>query len=294
MRGDIMFKFFYSKKGFTLTELLICVIILAIISGVAVPIFDKKQKKQKVEECIRNCQLIESTIKEVMYGMVDNGKKQEYFVEDTIWQKSSPTYGRIKDRGESHFGCEKYQSSITGVTYSKKCCILLSTSFANGTGSIATITGGCIRAEDRESTKTHLKRINYDGFTDDSDDYFHSGENRYLHAIYGGSTNEFYTYLGFALTNVASECVTIGNIRGGYRYNSSLSYSDGCKYGAFLKKKALADKPLTDYLANGEIPICPFEKGQYYVYYILFDGTVICGCKKCLKAKYDYGYTELT
>lgn len=75
---------------------------------------------------------------------------------------------------------------------------------------------------------------------------------------------------------------TLGDLRGGYRPNSNQDYEEGCKNGYHLKKKKLADVKFYKYLANQEIPVCPFEdKTNDYYYYIFEDGTVLCSCPEC-------------
>ena len=49
-----MFKFLKSKKGFTLVELMIVVVIMAILVAVAVPVFSAVTKNAKAKTCIGN------------------------------------------------------------------------------------------------------------------------------------------------------------------------------------------------------------------------------------------------
>ena len=78
-----MFKFLLSKKGFTLTEIFTVVVIIAILAAVAVPIFSSSVKKQKQNECQNNRTIISTAVEQVMYGMIDNGKKQESIKDET-------------------------------------------------------------------------------------------------------------------------------------------------------------------------------------------------------------------
>ena len=77
---------------------------------------------------------------------------------------------------------------------------------------------------------------------------------------------------------------TMSDLRGGYRPSHINEYNEGCDQGYFLKKKRLENVEFYKYLANEEIPICPFsdpDKDEIYYYYIFEDGEVICSCPKC-------------
>lgn len=53
-----MFKFMKSKKGFTLVELMIVVVIMAILVAVAVPIYSAVTRNAKTKTCAANCREI--------------------------------------------------------------------------------------------------------------------------------------------------------------------------------------------------------------------------------------------
>lgn len=72
-----MFRFLNSKKGFTVVELAVALIILGILCAIAIPVFGAGLKKQKQNECANQRTVIATAFEQVMYGMVDNGKKQE-------------------------------------------------------------------------------------------------------------------------------------------------------------------------------------------------------------------------
>lgn len=57
-----MFKFLKSKKGFTLVELMIVVVIMAILVAVAVPIYSAVTKNARKKTCIANQREIQSQI----------------------------------------------------------------------------------------------------------------------------------------------------------------------------------------------------------------------------------------
>lgn len=57
-----MFKFMKSKKGFTLVELMIVVVIMAILVAVAVPIFSAVTKNARTKTCVSNMREIVSQL----------------------------------------------------------------------------------------------------------------------------------------------------------------------------------------------------------------------------------------
>ena len=69
-----MFKFMKSKKGFTLVELMIVVVIMAILVAVAVPIFSAVTKNARIKTCAANRREIVSQVYGLLMGNID-GKK---------------------------------------------------------------------------------------------------------------------------------------------------------------------------------------------------------------------------
>ena len=57
-----MFKFLKSKKGFTLVELMIVVVIMAILVAVAVPIYSAVTKNARKKTCLANQREIQSQL----------------------------------------------------------------------------------------------------------------------------------------------------------------------------------------------------------------------------------------
>ena len=72
----MLYKFLRSKKGFTLTELMIVVTILGILTAVAIPLFSGLLRKQRQNDCENQRVVIEAVVKQAMAGLLDNGKKQ--------------------------------------------------------------------------------------------------------------------------------------------------------------------------------------------------------------------------
>ena len=70
-------KFLNSKKGFTLAEIMIVVVIMGILSAVAIPTYIGVSKNRKIDDCTMNRLTISTVVQEAMNGMLDNGKKQD-------------------------------------------------------------------------------------------------------------------------------------------------------------------------------------------------------------------------
>ncbi len=66
-----MFKFMKSKKGFTLVELMIVVVIMAILVAVAVPIFSAVTKNARIKTCAANRREIVSQVNGLLMGNID-------------------------------------------------------------------------------------------------------------------------------------------------------------------------------------------------------------------------------
>lgn len=73
-------KLLKDKKGFSLTELMIVVIVLGILTAVAVPVYTGVSKTKRIDDCYGNRTIVSNVVKEVMVGMIDNGKKQDEIV----------------------------------------------------------------------------------------------------------------------------------------------------------------------------------------------------------------------
>lgn len=70
-------KFLCNKKGFSLAELMLVVVVMGILTAVAIPVYKGVSDAQRLNDCTMNRQMISVVVQEAMNGMLDNGKKQD-------------------------------------------------------------------------------------------------------------------------------------------------------------------------------------------------------------------------
>ncbi len=95
-----MFKFLKSKKGFTLVELMIVVVIMAILVAVAVPIYSAVTKNARKKTCLANQREIQSQLNNAEMA-------------DTIEIKAGDTY-TLTTTGDGDNGTWDVHTTATG------------------------------------------------------------------------------------------------------------------------------------------------------------------------------------
>ncbi len=122
-----------SKKGFTLVELMIVVVILGILVAVAVPIFGAVTRNAKIKSCKSNMRVIKGNME--TYAMTgNNGDQIEIITGSDMVITSEPDFLKLFDGGklpvcpsgtdtEKANGC--YSATIkvatASTTYEVKC-----------------------------------------------------------------------------------------------------------------------------------------------------------------------------
>ena len=77
-----------NKKGFTLVELMIVVVILGILVAVAVPIFSAVTKNARKKSCKANMRVIKGNIE--TYQSTGNNGEEVVFASDTVLSTTTP------------------------------------------------------------------------------------------------------------------------------------------------------------------------------------------------------------
>jgi prepilin-type N-terminal cleavage/methylation domain-containing protein len=88
-----MFKLLKSKKGFTLVELMIVVVIMAILVAVAVPIFSAVTSNARKKTCAANQREIQSQFNNADMGGILSFTDGEEFTLTTVGKGDSGTWG---------------------------------------------------------------------------------------------------------------------------------------------------------------------------------------------------------
>ncbi len=114
----MFFKIMRTRKGFTLVELMIVVAIMSILVAVGVPVFSVALEGERKKDCKNQATVIQALVEEAMYGMLDNGARQEKIIfsaPDNVYQSDRyAVYGTdIKHDGISGNADDAY----IGKTY---------------------------------------------------------------------------------------------------------------------------------------------------------------------------------
>ncbi len=88
-----------NKKGFTLVELMIVVVIMAILVAVAVPIYSAVTKNAKDKTCASNARTLSSQMNNIMMGTVDGSDPVSSLVATTL--TSATTVGTLNSKGST-------------------------------------------------------------------------------------------------------------------------------------------------------------------------------------------------
>ncbi len=105
--------FLRDKKGFSLVELMVVVLVMSILVAVAVPTYQGISKSRRLDDCTMNRTMISAVVQEGMNGMFDSGKKQP-----KILMKRVPDRNKITIPDDEHFP-EEYRGRECFVLVNK-------------------------------------------------------------------------------------------------------------------------------------------------------------------------------
>ncbi len=109
-----MFKFMKSKKGFTLVELMIVVVIMAILVAVAVPIFSAVTKNARIKTCAANRREIVAQVNGFLMGNID-GKQHTAAGSYTVTSDGSK--GTVADTTSTEYTKAIFEGLFQEVPY---------------------------------------------------------------------------------------------------------------------------------------------------------------------------------
>ena len=95
-----MVGFLKSKKGFTLVELMIVVVIMAILVAVAVPIYSAVTRNARIKTCAGNRREIVSQVNIYLMGSID-GAQHNVTADETIYIVSDGEKGWIAEAADA-------------------------------------------------------------------------------------------------------------------------------------------------------------------------------------------------
>ncbi len=248
----MLYKFFLSKKGFTLTEIMIVFTILSILTAVAVPIMGTLLHKQKINDCKNQREAISAVVIQTTSGMIDNGKKQPAILFNNL---QSDHYTAYPGDGVNGNMDDAYVGQPCFILWSEKVDTVKDSADVPHTINQLPVSIGDIRGKHRDEIQSTWTQYPNYGRT-----AYSYNDGCAYDAEYAAKHQEEKT----PRTNPAATC--------------------------FLKKKALKNTPLYNFMDNYEVPVCPFvddytsKDEPEYFYYIFADATVLCSCPDCNEA----------
>lgn len=111
----MLYRYLLSKKGFTMMEILVCVLVLGILVAISVPIFSNVIEIRKKQDCKNQTIIVNGLVLEAMTGMMDNGKKQPKIYFDKVQSDHKTTYPETPgDSDNAYEGKECFLLAPTG------------------------------------------------------------------------------------------------------------------------------------------------------------------------------------
>ena len=142
-----MFKFMKSKKGFTLVELMIVVVIMAILVVVAVPIYNSVTDNARAKTCLDNQRTLISNLNTIIMDKGVTGTAGKTFTVVTSYENEKP---KMVITGLGDFTTAMTETDITGSFQTIPVCGaqdgVITVTVTAVSGGMPTITTSCLVA----------------------------------------------------------------------------------------------------------------------------------------------------
>ena len=148
-----MFKFLKSKKGFTLVELMIVVVIMAILVAVAVPIFSAVTKNARAKTCIGNQREIISSVGNWLMLQSKSDIKGSFVTEGG---QDAPAFGTFTDLSTDQQKEIKALFKTTPVCPDAANKIVVEIAAATDANAKATVSTKCVAVEGGAVNTEHV------------------------------------------------------------------------------------------------------------------------------------------
>ncbi len=125
-----MFKFLKSKKGFTLVELMIVVVIMAILVAVAVPIYSAVTKNARKKTCLANQREIQSQLSNAAMTNIITFKADDSYTLTTVASADNGNWAKV---GSSTDNVAEIQKLFQKAPYCPEAGKVITVRFATNT-----------------------------------------------------------------------------------------------------------------------------------------------------------------